>query len=129
MTEELKQKAIKASDKKCVKGCSKYYRYGFQDGYIAGAEELQEEIKKTRHLADVRCDQALENYQKWHITNRDKIDLEIKVEDLEKQIEKAKEIIGEYIRLSLQEDKDIEANVKLFQRAEAFIKEAGDENV
>ena len=39
MTEELKQKAIKASDKKCVKGCSKYYRYGFQDGYIAGATE------------------------------------------------------------------------------------------
>ncbi len=37
--EELKQKAIKASDKKCVKGCSKYYRYGFQDGYIAGATE------------------------------------------------------------------------------------------
>ena len=46
MTEELKQKAIKASDKKCVKGCSKYYRYGFQDGYIAGATELQEIMKK-----------------------------------------------------------------------------------
>lgn len=29
MTEEqIKRKAIKASDKKCVKGCSKYYRYG-----------------------------------------------------------------------------------------------------
>lgn len=39
MTEELKQKAIKASDKKCVKGCSKFYRYGFQDGYITGSIE------------------------------------------------------------------------------------------
>ena len=33
----------------------------------------------------------------------------------------AKEIIREYIRLSLQEDKDIDANVKLFQKAQAFI--------
>ena len=39
MIEELKQKAIKASDKKCANGCSKYYRYGFQDGYIIGAIE------------------------------------------------------------------------------------------
>ena len=53
-------------------------------------EELQEEIKKTQHLADVRCNQAVENYQKWHVTNREKIDLKIKVEDLEKQIEKMK---------------------------------------
>ena len=42
--EELKQKAIKASDKKCVKGCSKYYRYGFQDGYIAGTTEVTKEL-------------------------------------------------------------------------------------
>ena len=49
-------------------------------------KELQEEIKKTQHLADVRCDQAVENYQKWHITNREKIDLEIKVEELENKI-------------------------------------------
>ena len=39
------------------------------------------------------------------------------------RFDNAKEIIKEYIRLSLQEDKDIETNVKLFQRAEAFIKE------
>lgn len=39
------------------------------------------------------------------------------------QLERAKEIIREYIRLSLQEDKDIDANVKLFQKAEDFLKE------
>ena len=55
MTEEqIKQKAIKASDKKCVKGCSKYYRYGFQDGYIIGVteatKELQEEQKEMLQL-------------------------------------------------------------------------------
>lgn len=41
---------------------------------------------------------------------------------------KSKEIIREYIRLSLQEDKDIDANVKLFQKAEAFLKEQANEN-
>ena len=47
MTEEQnKRKAIKASDKKCVKGCSKYYRYGFQDGYIIGATETTKELKE-----------------------------------------------------------------------------------
>ena len=35
----------------------------------------------------------------------------------------AKELIREYISLSLQEDKDIEANIKLFQSAEAFLQE------
>ena len=39
----------------------------------------------------------------------------------DEQLTEAKEIIREYIRLSLQEDKDIDANVKLFQKAEAFI--------
>ena len=43
--------------------------------------------------------------------------------ELKNKLEKAKEIIREYIRLSLQEDKDIDANIKLFQKAEAFIKE------
>lgn len=44
------------------------------------------------------------------------------VKELQEEMKEQKEIIREYIRLSLQEDKDIEANVKLFQRAEAFIK-------
>ena len=62
-------------------------------------KELQEEIKKIQHLADVRCNQAVENYQKWHVTNREKIDLEIKVEELEAQIEKMKrcEICKHYL--------------------------------
>ena len=58
--EELEKEAIKASDKKCVKGCSKYYRYGFQDGYLAGAEprekriaELEQKLEQTeKDLAD-----------------------------------------------------------------------------
>lgn len=41
----------------------------------------------------------------------------------EKRLTEAKEIIKEYICLSLQEDKDIDANVKLFQKAETFLKE------
>ena len=43
------------------------------------------------------------------------------LEEKNQQLTEAKEIIREYIRLSLQEDKDIGANVKLFQKAEAFI--------
>ena len=43
--------------------------------------------------------------------------------ELEKENAEAKGIIREYIRLSLQEVKDVEANVKLFQKAEAFLKE------
>ena len=91
MTEEqIKQKAGKY--------CNFYYpntkSINMIDACIGFAtevtKELQEEIKKTQHLADVRCDQAVENYQKWHVTNREKIDLEIKVEELEKQIEKMK---------------------------------------
>ena len=92
MTEEqIKQKAGKY--------CNFYYpntkSINMIDACIGFAtevtKELQEEIKKTQHLADVRCDQAVENYQKWHVTNREKIDLEIKVEELEKQIEKLKQ--------------------------------------
>ena len=75
-----------------------YYGLMFAGAEIA-TKELQEEIKKTQHLADVRCDQAVENYQKWHVTNREKIDLEIKVEELEKQIEKMKCCINDLVHL------------------------------
>ena len=93
MTEELKLDLMKKFRELNVAEYTT--KYGDYYGLMfAGAEiatkELQEEIKKTQHLADVRCDQAVENYQKWHVTNREKIDLEIKVEELEKQIEKMK---------------------------------------
>ena len=46
-----------------------------------------------------------------------------KYKKLQKELEQAKEIIGEYIRLSLQEDKDMIANIELFKRAEQFLRE------
>ena len=74
--EELEKEAIKASDKKCVKGCSKYYRYGFQDGYLAGAEPREKQIE-----IDARQIRALQK-QNGELTD--------KVKKLEAQIEKMK---------------------------------------
>lgn len=93
MTEEQKQKFREFFPEYTVKDseiCLSPYIDIFEAGIELATKELQEEINKTQHLADVRCDQAVENYQKWHITNREKIDLEIKVEELEKQIKKMK---------------------------------------
>ena len=80
-----------------------------QDIYLAGAEprekriaELEAQLEHEKNLSQCRLDHN---------------------EQLRKMTMEAKEIIREYIRLSLQEDKDIDANVKLFQKAETFIKE------
>lgn len=39
------------------------------------------------------------------------------------EIDEAREIIREYIRLSLQEDKDMIANIELFKKAKQFLGE------
>lgn len=43
--EQIKEKAVKFSDEKCVGGCSKYYRFGCQDGYIGGYTDATKEIQ------------------------------------------------------------------------------------
>lgn len=44
------------------------------------------------------------------------------ISELKKELTEAKEIIREYVRLSLQEDKDMIANIELFKRAEEFLR-------
>ena len=54
----------------------------------------------------------------------EKLKNELKYANVEReQLKKAKEIIREYVRLSLQEDKDMIANIELFKRAEDFLQE------
>lgn len=45
-----------------------------------------------------------------------------------RQLTEAKEIIREYVRLSLQDEKhkDMIANIELFKKAESFLKECGE---
>lgn len=65
--EELEKEAIKASDKKCVKGCSKYYRYGFQDGYITGAEPREKRIvdlESTNKKISDECHKLVDSLEK-----------------------------------------------------------------
>ena len=76
--------------------------------YRKTTKELQEENERlAKHILELQKD-------KGNLTDVNKL--------LVKLCDEAKEIIREYIRLSLQEDKDIDANVKLFQKAQAFVK-------
>ncbi len=84
----------------------------WKDGYIKGAEprekrieelekenaELQEEIGKKQHLADVRLEQELETYQKLHIKSREKLDTEIAFDEVRDQLAQAKKLLADIIK-------------------------------
>lgn len=116
--EEIKQKAIKFSNKKCVKGCSKYYRYGCQDGFIAGIkcglkQHAHDYLVKTKELTD-------ENNKLLDVINNQ----DVKIADLEKKVKKLLkrcfEIMTELVEIITELDCDFE----IVHTAEQFIKES-----
>lgn len=143
---ELKQKAIKASDKKCVKGCSKYYRYGFQDGYIAGAEPREKQIqidaeqiralqKQNGELTDKVRELEKENkrlkgdLELWEsggcrATNLDKCGV---MRELKEQLTEAKDHIKKLLDCLKQDTNDPQTNYYVCQymdKAEQFLKDS-----
>ena len=74
-------------------------------------KEMQE---KNKQLEELLAEQYPDLKQSLDWANE-------REKELQEELTEAKEIIREYIRLSLQEDKDLDANVKLFQKAEVFI--------
>jgi predicted ATP-binding protein involved in virulence len=87
--------------------------------------ELKEEIDKKQHLADVRLEQELETYQKFHIKSREKLDTEIALDELKDQLTKAKDHIKKLLGCLQQDTNDPQTNyyvVKYMTEAEQFIK-------
>ena len=88
----------------------------FNDGIKIGEDKI------SQHILELQADKGRLTDEVRDLKN----DIEMRklwAENYIRDITRAKEIIREYLRLSLQEDKDIDANVKLFQKAEAFLKE------
>jgi len=57
--------------------------------------ELKKQVKQKQHLADVRLEQSLENYNLFANERKERIDIDIALEDMKDNLTKAKEIIEE----------------------------------
>ena len=124
--EELEKEAIKASDKKCVKGCSKYYRYGFQDGYLAGAEPREKRIAELEQKLE-QTEKDLADYQFNYPTIK-----ELQKEIAELKSEKGCETCTKFDEVKLTKAKEIIHKVcyeygiyekDLMEEAKQFLKE------
>jgi len=94
---------------------------GYENGFIEGAEfgynkakvelekenaELKKQVKQKQHLADVRLEQSLENHNLFANERKERIDIDIALEDMTDNLTKAKELLRDLIRFQPYIDKE-----------------------
>ena len=87
---------------------------------------MKKQVEQKQHLADVRLEQSLENYKLFSDERKERIDVDIALEDMTDKLTKAKDHIKKLLDCLKQDTNDPQTNYYVCQymdKAEQFLKE------
>jgi hypothetical protein len=105
----------------------KTYEAGEFIAYVKNLEienaELKKQVEQKQHLADVRLEQALENYKRFSDEQKKRIDIEIVLEDTTDQLTKATDFLKGVIEVFVTAPTQFSERQKkdLFEDIEQFL--------